>query len=57
MGSDTMKTYIFGATLVGLIAVAACSRAAAAGPNGGDVVSIKAAPPMRSSCPTASLER
>lgn len=36
-----MKTYIFGATLIGLMAVAACSRSAATGPDGGDVVPIK----------------
>lgn len=36
-----MKTFTFGMTLIGLMAVAACSNAAAAGPNGGDVVSIK----------------
>lgn len=36
-----MKIFVAGMILVGLIAVAACSRTAAAGPNGGDVVPIK----------------
>jgi hypothetical protein len=36
-----MKTFIYGVTLIGLMAVAACSRTAAAGPNGGDLVPIK----------------
>jgi hypothetical protein len=36
-----MKTFLAGVILIGLMAVAACSRTAAAGPNGGDVVPIK----------------
>ena len=36
-----MKTLVTGVILAGLIAVAGCSRTAAAGPNGGDVVPIK----------------
>ena len=36
-----MKTFIASVTLIGLMAVAACSRAATTGPDGGDLVSIK----------------
>ena len=36
-----MKMFAAGVMLVGLTAVAACARTAAAGPNGGDVVPIK----------------
>lgn len=36
-----MKIFAAGVILVGLVAVAGCSRTAAAGPNGGDIVPIK----------------
>jgi hypothetical protein len=36
-----MKMFVAGVMLIGLMAVAACARTAAAGPNGGDVVPIK----------------
>ena len=36
-----MKTIVAGMIFIGLMAVAACSRTAAAGPNGGDLVPIK----------------
>ena len=36
-----MKTFVAGVILIGLMAVAACSKTASAGPNGGDLVPIK----------------
>ena len=36
-----MKILVAGVMLIGLMAVAACARTAATGPNGGDVVPIK----------------
>ena len=36
-----MKTLAAGMGLIGLVAIAACSKTAAAGPNGGDLIPIK----------------
>jgi len=41
MKGIAMRTLVAGVILIGLFVVAGCSRTAAAGPNGGDVVPIK----------------